>query len=45
MPEWLRYLNCCTYFPAAVIIGAMKRGLFLKGYERPAPAIKLCEEK
>ena len=45
VPDWLRYMDCCSYFPSAVILEARERGLFLKGYDRPAPAIMLCVEK
>ncbi len=39
VPGFLRYLNTCCYFPSALIYEARKRGLFLNGYEKPAPAI------
>jgi RNA polymerase sigma-70 factor (ECF subfamily) len=45
VPEWLRYMECCSCFPSAVIIEARERGLFLKEYDKPAPAIMLCVEK
>ena len=45
VPDWLRYMDCCSYFPSAVILEAREKGLFLNGYDRPAPAIMLCVEK
>ena len=39
VPGFLRYLNTCCYFPSALIYEARKRGLFLNGYEKPAPAV------
>ena len=39
VPGFLRYLNTCCYFPSALIYEARKRGLFLNGYEKPAPAM------
>ncbi|WP_026517508.1 RNA polymerase sigma factor [Butyrivibrio sp. MC2021] len=45
VPNWLKYLVCCSYFPSAIISEAKDRGLFLKGYDKPAPAVILCVEK
>ena len=45
VPNRLRYMDCCSYFPSAVIVEARERGLFLKGYDKPAPAVMLCVEK
>ena len=48
VPGFLRYLNTCCYFPSALIYEARQKGLFLKGYEKPAPAIVMeiqMEEK
>lgn len=45
VPKWLRYLECCSFFPAAVICEAKDRGLFLEGYDRPAPTVMLCVER
>ena len=45
VPNWLRYLECCSHFPSAVLLETKDRGLFLKGYNRPAPAVILCVEK
>lgn len=39
VPGFLRYLNTCCYFPSVLIHEARKKGLFLKGYEKPAPAV------
>lgn len=39
VPGFLRYLNTCCFFPSALIYEARKKGLFLKGYEKPAPAV------
>lgn len=39
VPGFLRYLNTCCYFPSAFIYELRKKGLFLKGYEKPAPAV------
>ena len=48
VPGFLRYLNTCCYFPSALIYEARQKGLFLKGYEKPAPAVVMeieMEEK
>ncbi len=39
VPGFLLYLNTCCYFPAAVILEARNRGKFLKGCDRPVPAV------
>jgi len=39
IPGFLRYLNTCCYFPSALIYEVRQKGLFLKGYEKPAPAV------
>ena len=39
VPGFLLYLNACCYFPAAVILEARNRGRFLKGCDRPVPAV------
>ena len=39
VPGFLRYLNTCCYFPSVLIHEARKKGLFLKGYEKPVPAV------
>ena len=39
VPGFLLYLNTCCYFPAAVILEARNRGRFLKGCDRPVPAV------
>ena len=44
VPNWLRYLECCSHFTSAIICEAKERGLFMKGYDRPAPAVILCTE-
>ncbi|WWZ59828.1 RNA polymerase sigma factor [Butyrivibrio fibrisolvens] len=45
VPNWIKYLNCCNLFPSAIISEAKDRGLFLKGYDKPAPAVILCVKK
>lgn len=39
VPDFLRYINTCCYFPSAFIYEAKKRGLFLKDYEKPVPPV------
>ena len=39
VPDFLRYINTCCYFPSALIYEARERGLFLKGYEKPVPPV------
>ncbi len=39
VPGFLRYLNTCCFFPSAFIYNIRERGLFLKNYEKPVPAI------
>jgi len=42
VPEWQKYMNCCSTFPMLVILKAKDEGLFLKEYnldEYPVPAI------
>lgn len=41
VPDFLRYINTCCYFPSALIYEARERGLFLKGYEKPVPPVIL----
>lgn len=41
VPDFLRYINTCCYFPSALIYEARERGLFLKGYEKPVPPVLL----
>lgn len=41
VPDFLRYINTCCYFPSALIYEAKKRGLFLKDYEKPVPPVIL----
>ena len=45
VPNWLRYLECCSHFPSAILCEAKDRGLFLKGYDHPVPAVMLCVKK
>jgi RNA polymerase sigma-70 factor (ECF subfamily) len=45
VPNWLKYLNCCSLFPSAIISEAKDRGLFLKRYDKPVPAVILCVKK
>lgn len=45
VPKWQQYMRCCYSFPMAVILEARKNGLFLAGYDKPAPAAMLCVEK
>ena len=39
VPGFLRYLFTCSFFPSALIYEAKSQGLFLKGYEKPTPAV------
>lgn len=39
VPEWQRYMDCCSCFPMMVILSAKENGLFLKGTDSPAPAV------
>ena len=39
VPGFLRYLFTCCFFPSAVILEARSRGRFLKGCDRPVPAV------
>lgn len=39
VPGFLQYLNTCCYFPSVLIYESRKKGLFLKGYEKPVPAV------
>ena len=45
VPKWQQYLQCCDSFPMAVISEAKNCGLFLNGYDKPAPAVMLCVEE
>ena len=45
VPGFLRYLNTCCYFPSALIYELRERGLFLKGYKKPVPAVLMEIEK
>lgn len=44
VPDFLRYINTCCYFPSALIYEARKRGLFLKDYEKPVPPVIMVIE-
>ena len=39
VPDFLRYLNTCCYFPGALLYEARTRGRFLKGCVGPVPAV------
>ena len=39
VPGFLRYLFTCCFFPSAVILEARNRGRFLKGHDKPVPAV------
>ena len=45
VPGFLRYLNTCCFFPSALIYEAKNRGLFLKGYDKPTPAVLMVITK
>ena len=45
VPRWQQYLRCCDSFPMAVVLEAKSCGLFLNGYDKPAPAVMLCVEE
>lgn len=45
VPKWQQYMRCCDSFPMAVILEARRNGLFLDGYDQPAPGAMLCVEK
>ena len=45
VPRWQQYMRCCDSFPMAVIFEAKNCGLFLNGYDKPAPAVMLCVEE
>lgn len=45
VPDFLRYLNTCCYFPSALIYEAKEHGLFLKDYEKPVPPVIMVVEK
>ncbi len=44
VPEWQRYMWCCSSFPMMVILNAIDNGLFLKDVEMPVPAVFLATE-
>lgn len=44
VPDYLRYLNTCCFFPSALIYEARERGLFLKDYEKPVPPVIMFVE-
>ena len=39
VPQWQRYMHCCSSFPMMVILNAKENGLFLNGINSPAPAV------
>ncbi len=48
VPNWQRYMECCSTFPMRVIMNAHENGLFLAGRdlkENPAPAVFMAVEK
>ncbi|MBQ9489779.1 MAG: hypothetical protein IJU80_07600, partial [Lachnospiraceae bacterium] len=45
VPGFLRYLNTCCFFPSALIYEFKDRGLFLKGYDKPAPPVLMVVTK
>lgn len=45
VPGFLRYLNTCCFFPSALIYELKNRGLFLKGYDKPVPAVLMVVTK
>lgn len=45
VPEFLRYLNTCCYFPSAWILEARNAGLFLKDFDKPVPAVLMVVEE
>lgn len=45
VPRWQQYMRCCDSFPMAVVLEAKNCGLFLNGYDKPAPAVMLCVEE
>ncbi len=47
VPDWQRYMECCSKFPMLVVWNAYKNGLFQSGYDlsvSPAPAMFLALE-
>lgn len=48
VPNWQRYMNCCSTFPMRVIMNAHENGLFLADRDlkkNPVPAVFLAIEK
>lgn len=48
IPEWQKYMNCCSTFTMRVVLKAKDEGLFLKGYnhyEDPVPAVLIAIEE
>ena len=45
VPDFLRYLNTCCYFPSALILEARNRGRFLVGHDGPVPAVMMFVSK
>ena len=45
VPGFLRYLNTCCFFPSALIYEFKNRGLFLKGYDKPAAPVLMVVTK
>lgn len=47
VPDWQRYMECCSKFPMLVVWNAYENGLFQAGYDlqdNPAPAMFLAWE-
>lgn len=42
VPQWQRYMDCCSSFPMMVILNAKENGLFLDGISSPAPAVLIA---
>lgn len=48
VPDWQRYMNCCSSFPMLVISNAHNHGLFFKDInlsENPIPAVFIATEE
>lgn len=45
VPDWMRYMDCCSALPMAIIIKAKENGLFLREANFPVPGVFLAVEK
>ncbi|MCM1055052.1 MAG: sigma-70 family RNA polymerase sigma factor [Bacteroides sp.] len=45
VPNWLRYMDCCSKLPMAVIVKAKDNGLFLNNAAFPSTGVFLAVEK